>query len=201
MIIEIGEKKFENIPEDYSEMNVAKLIEVTRVKERGGDLVELISALIGCDRDLLESMFIEDVNALLDAFNWIMDDPDKTFNRSLVIDGITYVCKQNHLLTWGEQISIESFLKDKISNVDNFHLVLAILYRPGRVVGNNYIQDALENDFQKVIDRANLFMEKMMVSDISGVLDFFSNGAGKSITMISAPSSTLKIVRSKNMKA
>lgn len=200
MTIELGQKVFENIPEDYSEMNIAKLIAISKVKESGGDLIEIIAALIGCDRSLLESMYIEDVNDLLDAFEWVLKEPDKTINRSLVIDGVTYVSKQNHLMTWGEQVSIESFLKDKISNVDNFHLVLAILYRPGRIINNEYIQDPLENDYDKVLKRANLFREKMMVSDISGVLDFFSNGAGKSITRTSVPSSTLKIIRSKNMK-
>jgi hypothetical protein len=200
MTIEIGDKKFENVPEDYSEMNVGKLIDITGVKERNGNLVELIAVLIGCDISLLEGMYIEDVNVLLDHFNWILGEPDKELKRSVVIDGITYVCKQNHLLTWGEQISIEAFLKDKISNVNNFHLVLAILYRPGRVIGDEYIQDPLESDIEKVIKRANLFKEKMMVNDISGALDFFSNGVGKSITRISAPFSTLKITKSKNMK-
>jgi hypothetical protein len=196
MTIEINEVVYDNIPENYSEMNIEQLMNVAMIKEKANiDLIDIISALIGTDRSVLENMYIDDVTFLLEEFNWLASEPEKVINKSIEIEGKTYIAKENYKLTWGEQISIESFLKNEVSNISNFHLVLAILYRPGTIIDDIYKQNPLEDDMEVVLNRAELFKKKMMVTDVYGVIDFFSNG-GKGYTTKNMPrSSTLKIVK------
>ena len=173
----IENNTFTNIPENYSEMTVRQLIRYTEARENDSDLIGLVSGVIGCDRELLENLYLEDVNALLSEFQWLTTLPGTKMNTTIEVGGVTYVSKKNHLLTWGEQVSIETFLKEDKNNIKSFALVLAILYRPGLQDENGeWQQNPLEKDIDVIIERAELFLDGVTVEQVYGVLHFFSNG-------------------------
>jgi hypothetical protein len=208
MTIQFGTEKFEKIPESYNETNLGKFIEVMKLQQKESEYkskalftAELLATIIGCEVEFILELNNDEIGDLADAFNWLSDKPEEKQIETIDIDGVVYVIKKNSTLNLGEQVSIETFLKSDLSNVENFHLVMAILLRPAIQKEDIYTKEVvwqlkpLEDDFSLIIDRANMFKEKLMISDIYGTLTAFSVGVKNSSTKTSVASSRLKIVR------
>ena len=189
MEIQFGEKIYENVPESYDDMSLGKFMDIMKLQTKQKDyesvnlfMVDLLAVIIGCDRDLILSISYEDLGILTESFTWLNEEPEKKDVKFLEIDGKIYVPKKTNQITLGEQISIETFLKKDLTNSDNYHYVMAILLRPGKKVGDDYIIDNLENDIDKITERAEMFKDKLMINDIFGIISFFSTGvSGSSI--------------------
>lgn len=189
MDIVFGEKEYLNVPEGYDEMTLGKFMEIMKLqmnqKNYESDtmyMIDLLSVIIGCSNEEIMGIGYSDLGILTESFEWLNSEPEKKIVEFIEIDGDIYVPKKNHQITLGEQISIETFLKKDLSNVDNYHYVMAILLRPGKKVNDDYIIDALENDIDKINKRAELFKDKLVINDIFGIISFFSNGvSGSSI--------------------
>lgn len=191
--IEFNSGTYNNVPENYSELNLGKFMKVSEInqsdfKSSTDWTVHLVAALIGCPIDDLYELPFGDLNVLLEEFKWITTMPKKEKVKDVVIDDVKYVVKPNTQLTTGEWISMESFLTDDLKNDKNFHLILAIMLRPevdGKI-------KPLENNFDEIVERANLFKSKLMIDKCYGMIEDFSNGARKSTLKISRASSIQK---------
>lgn len=191
--IEFNDRTYSNIAEGYNELSLGRFIDVSQLKQENYKsttewTVALVSKLIGCPENNLLELPFGDLNTLLEEFKWITEQPKKVKKNFVEIDGVKYVMKENTQLTTGEWISIESFLTDDLANEKNFHLVLAIMLRPEV---NGKIK-SLENDFNEIVKRANIFKEKLMIDECYGMIEDFSIGARKSTLKISRASSTQK---------
>ena len=191
--IQFNENTYDNVPENYSELTLGRFMEVSEINQKDYKsttewTVVLVSKIIGCPKENLYELPFNDLNALLEEFKWVTKLPATKKVKSIVIDDTKYVVKDNTQLTTGEWISIESFLTDDMRNEKNFHLVLAIMLRPEV---NGKIKP-LENDFNVIVERANLFKQKLMIEECYGLIVGFSNGAKKSILTISKASSIQK---------
>lgn len=208
MTITFGTESFENIPESYDETNLGKWIDVMKIQKKEQDFKSkalfksnLLSTIIGCEVEYILELDIDDVNRLSEAFKWISVDPEIKNIDKIIIDDVIYVPKKNPNLTMGEQVSIETFLEADLSNVDNFHLVMAILLRPAIEKQDKYTKEIkweikpLEDDFNAVLERANMFKSRLFITDIYGILTSFLNGVKKSSMETSVDSSHLKIVK------
>lgn len=208
MEIQFGEKVYDNVPETYDEMSLGKFMDVMKLQNKQKDyenptmfMVDLIAAIIGCDSDVILSLNHSDLETLTEAFTWLNKEPEKRNVEYLEIDGNIYVPKKNNQITLGEQISIETFLKKDLTNIDNYHYVMAILLRPGKKVGDEYVINPLENDIDKINKRAELFKEKLMINDIFGIISFFSTGVSGSSTKNSGAFSIRRADRRKSQNS
>lgn len=202
MEIVFGEKEYVNVPEGYDEMTLGKFMEIMKLqvnqKNYESDtmyMIDLLRVLIGCTKEDIMGIGYSDLNTLTEAFTWLNSEPEKKQVDFIELDGKIYVPRKNTQITLGEQISIETYLKKDLSNVDNYHYVMAILLRPGKKVGDEYVIEDLENDIEKINARAELFKERLVINDIFGIISFFSNGANSSFTGNSAPFSIRKGTR------
>lgn len=208
MTITFGTETFDNIPESYDETNLGRFIEVMKLQKKESEYTsktlftaELLATIIGCEVEYILELDSDELGELAEAFSWLSTNPNMKEINHLDIDGVTYVLKKNTKLTLGEQVSIETFLQNDLSNVENFHLVMAILLRPGFQKEDPYTkelvwhQKPLEDDYEEVVKRAEMFKIRLMISEIYGTLTAFSAGVKNSSTKISQGSSHLKIVR------
>lgn len=197
--LEIGKVKYE-LPESYDELSLGKFIELSKVLDNKNDSksdlrfsLEILSKLIGCDIAVLYLLSVSDMNILVDEISWVNNNPTKKTKKNITIDGNDYGFVSLNGITTGEMISIESFQQNLTDNRDNLHFVMAILFRPiedGKVV-------KLEDDFDVIRSRAEMFKEKMMIGEVYGPLINFMNGGTKSSMKTSVLSSTLKIKKRK----
>ena len=195
----IGKENFE-LPESYDELSLGRFIELSKVldkqKEYKSDLrfsLEVLSKLIGCEVSLLYELSIDDVSLLSEEIKWINENPKRTKNNKVVIDDKEYLAVSTNKITTGEMISIESFQQNITDNRDNLHYVMAILFRP--VVDGKVCP--LEDDFDIITERAELFKEKMMIGEVYGPLMGFTSGASGYSSRSSVRSSILKIKKRK----
>jgi len=210
MKITIGTEEFNNIPESYDEMNLGKFMEIMILQNKEKDFkskslftAHLLSVIIGCEVEYILEFDSDEIGILADAFSWLREQPEIKEMKTIVIDDITYVMKTNSVLTLGEQVSIETFLQKDLSNAENFHLVMSILLRPAIKVVDEFTKiesykiKPLEDDFNVILERAEMFKKKLMIENIYGVLTAFSTGVKNSSMKTSVDSSRLKIVRGK----
>lgn len=208
MTITFGTETFDNIPESYEETNLGRFIEVMKLQKKESEYTsktlftaELLATIIGCEVEYILELDTDEVSQLAEAFNWLSKNPEEKSIETLEIDGVVYAIKKNANLKLGEQVSIETFLQNDLTNVENFHLVMAILLRPAIQKEDVYTKELkwqlkpLEDDFNLIVERANMFKEKLMINDIYGTLTAFSDGVKNSSTKTSVASSRLKIVR------
>lgn len=208
MTIKFGTEEFHDIPECYEETNLGRFMEVMKLQNKESEFkskslftAHLIATIIGCEVEYILELDSNEIGQLAKAFSWLSKTPPVKKINKLELDGIVYGLKENMTLKVGEQVSIETFLQKDLSNTDSFHIVMAILLRPMIEKKDVYTgktkQDLkpLEDNFNEVLERAELFKNKLMISDIYGALSNFSNGVKKSSTKTSVASSRLKIVR------
>lgn len=193
----IGKKDY-SLAESYDELNLGKFIELTKILENKdkeeSDLrfsLKLIAALIGCEVDILYQLSISDMNLLINEVGWVSENPKQKNTKKITIEGNHYGFLNLNGITTGEMISIESFQKNVNDNKENLHFVMAILFR--KIEGGSVLP--LEDDFEKIKERAELFKEKMMIGEVYGPLINFTTGGTGSTMKSSGPSLVLKIQR------
>ena len=208
MTIKFGSEEFKDIPECYEETNLGRFMDVMKLQNKESEFkskslftANLIATIIGCEVEYILELDSNEIGELAEAFSWLSKTPPVKSIKKLELDGIVYGLKKTMTLNVGEQVSIETFLQTDLSNTDSFHIVMAILLRPmiekTDVYTGKVIQDLkpLEDNFDEVLERAELFKNKLMISDIYGALSNFSNGVKNSSTKTSVGSSRLKIVK------
>ena len=190
----IGEQEYD-LPENYDELSLGKFITLSKIledKKNDSDFkfsLNLISTIIGCEIDTLYGLNLNDMNTLIKEVNWITQTPLKKKTKKIIVEGVEYGFLDLNGITTGEMISVESFNTNLKDNKDNIHLVLSILFRP---IVNGKITP-LESDYNVILERAELFKNKMMIGEVYGPLINFMNGGTGSTIKNLAPSSALKM--------
>ena len=177
--IEIEEKSYE-IPSDWSEVSLKDMMDIESVvsDDDTTDLIKtikLISKLSGISIDTLYDCDIDDIK--LFDFNWVAEPIDKTLDKFVEIDGVKYGIVNNiKKLKLGEYADLDYYIKDILKNL---HLIAAVLIRPViKEDGDYYEIEKYNTDTSKI--RADLFYNKMKVSQILGITDFFQNSVNGS---------------------
>ena len=195
--INIEDKKYE-MPSSYSELTLGKFMDITNIINKQSEYdsptkytIDLLSKTMGCPTDILLSLDMDDLSILLKELEWLKKTPKKKSTTKFKIDDVEYGLVPNKKITTGEMISIESFHKNDLHNDGNIHLIMAILFRP--------IQDGkiipLENDYDEVLKRAELFKQKLIIEEVYGPLANFTNLGRGSTKKSSVGFSKLKIER------
>jgi hypothetical protein len=163
-----------NLPESWFEVSIEKFQELATYN--GGNSItnsiNIISCLADVDPMDIKLISAEDLKRVIDAIQWIVQDPSPEFKHTINIDGIDYsmIPKLNEM-TVGEWIDIETFSENYL---DNMHNIMSILYRPLISTVNDETRFIEKYDAQKSLRTAELFKEKMNVGDVYGAALFFS---------------------------
>lgn len=197
-----GDVVYNDIPESYSEMTFGTFQKLITFQEsmKGKDInihysISLIALIIGCPEEYIFALDGDDVETILDIFDYAKVMPVVKTPPFIEIDGVKYIAKKNNKLNFGEMISIEHLNIQVENNTDNFHIILAILIRPATEVAGNLIISPLEDDYDSIVERGKLFQHKVFVEDIYGILVNFTNGAVTNSIENSGHSLRLKVQR------
>lgn len=170
--IKIGESEYK-MPSSWKEVNIKQYIYINKVfKEEFGlmQIAKIISILSGCPIEKLYDVSLDDFKKI--DFSWISKKIEPEIKNIIEIDGVRYgVIKNIKNITLAEYVDLEHY----ISNIDeNLHRVCAILMRPIiQEDGELYIIEKYNHD--SVEYRANIFLEKMDVVQLTSLADFFLN--------------------------
>lgn len=196
------------LPEGWNEIKFGKFLDIARIVEKASEytnynqyVVKLISCVMEAPYEVVADLDQEDLLQLIDNMQWAYDlTPDNNFKKHINLNGIDYAFKDNMKLKMSETITMETIIKQNGNdNVSSFPLVLACLLRPAKksvVVETGedlWIQDPLDEDFEALQKRADIFKEHIMVNDVYGALVFFSNIVTNSLMKPTETSSTTKI--------
>ncbi len=201
--IQIGEKLYKDIPENYDELNLRKFIELSKFFEESKQLqkekptqysVKLLNIILSAPIKEIYKLNTSDFTQLVEFFEWLGKMPKKSKRKTVKIDGKEYKFLNYNDITTGEHISIETVNNGANNRWDVLHVVYAVLCRPVKGKKKEIID--LEEKWSLVEDRAELFLDKMMIGEVYGNLVNFTNGAEK-FTKTSQASSTLTIKRKK----
>ncbi len=163
------------MPSNWNEVNLKKFIDIqTIISNTNSELkktVEIISVLSGCPIKILYTINLDDIGQI--NINWINEPIEKSVDNIKVIDGIEFgVVKDMKKLTLGEYVDLDHYSKEVN---DNIHYLLAILMRPVLTKdGDLYIIEDYDGEIE---ERAELFLEKMDITQLTSVSDFFLNTA------------------------
>lgn len=196
------------LPEGWNEIKFGKFLDIARIVEKAGEhtnynqyVVTLISCVMDAPYDIIADLDQDDLLQLIDNMQWAYDlTPDNNFKKHIVVNGVDYAFKDNMKLKMSETITMETIIKQSGNdNISSFPLILACLLRPAKlsVVAETgeelWIQDPLDEDFEALQKRANIFKEHIMVNDVYGALLFFSNIVTNSLMKPMETSSRTKI--------
>jgi len=117
---------------------------------------------------------------------------DPKVEKIIEIDGVKYgSIKDMKNLSLGEYVDIDHYIQKPI---DNLHKVCAILCRPVlKEEGDLYIIEDYNPETME--ERANIFMEKMNVSQLFGLANLFQVGVSSYIEHLNLSSHNQKKVK------
>lgn len=207
--ITIDKNKFE-MPESWDELSLRKYLEVSQIlNNRSADetdnqiWVKLIQKALNCDSSLLLNLSQDDFNILCSHFIWITKDPEQKMPEVIELDinnkKIKYAFIKDSKLNTGERLTSEVILQQYKTLEEQFPYILAIILRPAKEIPNEetgkieYEIEPISSDFGKIEDRAEMFMDKIMMGEVYGRLVFFSHTEKHSYTKPMGHCSTLKI--------
>ena len=149
------------MPDGWHEVNIKMFQELSLLEGDGEQkAIELISILADKDPDEIKTISPEDFKLIIPAILWTNIVPTDEYKTDIEIDGITYYLQKLKSLSLGEWIDLDKWCENSTVNL---HKIFALLYRP---VDEEY-------DVAKMNARAELFLEKLMISDVYGTLLFF----------------------------
>ena len=150
------------LPDGWHEVSIRTFQELSNIKTENGmnKIVDLISVLTDIDSEEIKTMSVEDFNLILPKIEWTSKQPTEEYKTNIVINDKEYFLVKLNTLSVGEWIDLDSWVKDSIANI---HKIFALLYRPANE----------EYDTVKRVEREELFLDKMIISDVYGTLLFF----------------------------
>lgn len=150
------------MPDGWHEVSVGMFQELSQLEKHEGvhKVIELISILSDRDPDEIKTISTEDFKLIIPAILWTNVVPTSEYKTDIEIDGVNYYLQRLKGLSLGEWIDLDNWCE---KSTENMHKIFALLYRP---VGEEYNVD-------KMNARAELFKEKLMISDVYGTMIFF----------------------------
>ena len=155
----MAEKTVITLPDSWSEINVSTFQELSRLDTFEGHhkVIELVSILSNKDVEEIREISGENFETILEQVKWSSIVPSTEYKTEVTIDETTYYLIKLKSLTVGEWIDLDTWCENAI---DNMHKIFAMLYRP-------------LNEDSDINERSELFLDKLMISDVYGTLLFF----------------------------
>lgn len=204
--IEINGKTYKDIPESYSDLNLREFINLSKFMNKNKELsdkeptkysVLLLENFIGAPKEDIYKLNTSHFSELVDFFGWLGKMPKESKAKFIKIDGKEYMFKNLSDMTAGEQISIETVKTSNEDELDILHIIFAIICRPVVKEGRKKVIQDLEDSFDDIKKRGELFLDKMIIEEAYGPLQNFTGGVTKSSTKTTQGSSSLIIKRRK----
>lgn len=169
------ETKTIQVLDGWHEVTIGQYQEIASldVENQTDKMIEIVSILTNEDSMNTRKMDLTSLNRIIQHLAWSNKLPDDAvYKPIIVIDGFEYgFISRLTDLSVGEWIDLEHYLAD-LNN--NLHRIFAILYRP-LVTAFNDSDRILENyDSAMLESRAQLFSDKVMITDVYGAFVFFS---------------------------
>jgi len=187
LIIEIDNKEYE-LAESWDDITVAKFEKISKhngfLSEYKSKLLfglELYAILLDCDVDVIRKLDRASYEELNELTKWLSTDLPENELGDFNINGEKYVAiKEFNQLTMGESISLEMMINES-DEFNIFSALLPILIRPAKVSSDGTL---LPSEFvsEKYDEYRKLFSENIVISEITALTSFFSNGVKTSST-------------------
>lgn len=163
------------IPKSWTEITIKTWQELNAVQSESEltNLIERIAILSDCDPQDIRNLDMKEFNKLTDELKWLGSDLPKEINLKIEIDGKKYgMIPDLNFISTGEFVDIENW---KDNSTENIHLIAAVLWRPiikEEEDGSYLISKHKPEGFMR---RAELFNNKLKITDIWGAVLFFSS--------------------------
>lgn len=157
-----------NIPNNWDGVTLSQFQEIAELNDEDSSIkkfLNILSILTDTDEDVIRKIPLENLNELYQSLTWVENKPTTNHKNILTINKIQYHLIPLKLLTIGEHIDLEFYSKDLTTNLHSF---LSILYR--EKIKNKFV----EYDTNDAEQRALLFKDNVMISDVYGSSLFFS---------------------------
>lgn len=163
------------LPDSWAEVNLDKFMEISSFQMSSNlqKVIDTIAVLSDTDSDIIRRLPGGEITRIAEALLWTRELPTEgQFKPIITIDGVDYgfVPKLSDMSV-GEWIDIEEYSRDISLNL---HKIFAVLYRPLIVALNDKWRRIEDYETVSADMRANIFREKMMISDVYGAMLFFS---------------------------
>ena len=172
------------LPTSWDEVSLGQYSRLMIAIEKEGTteielMIKSLEALVGIDGGILSKVPIKQ---LREAYNQlgelISTNPNNELSRVVEIDGIEFgLIPDFDELSLGEFVDLDNYLQD---NYNNLSKIFAVLYRP--VIerdGNSYNIEPYS--LKNIIDRRELFNNRLSIDTVYGALVFFCNIGSKHI--------------------
>lgn len=166
------------MPSGWNEVPVRMFQELSNIESENGltKVVDLISILSDKDPEEIRQINSVDLAPILEAVKWTGEEPGNEHKIQIAINGVEYYLHKLSGLSLAEWIDLDNYAND----VSNMHKFFAMLYRPA---GDVY-------SVQSMLERAELFLDKLMIQDAYGSLLFFLSIAERYSQIILASTKT-----------
>ena len=164
-----------HLPDGWDEINVRQYQQLAKVLEvQDASEIEIKVSTIAALTELTEAKIgkikLSDID---EVYNYLVNLPAINEELYLIIevDGVEYGFNPDlKNITTAEFTDIDTYLQAGVS--DNLHKVLPILYRPVVDYKNGKYRIE-EYDYQKAIERAELFRDNVSINTVNGAAVFF----------------------------
>lgn len=164
-----------SIPDSWDEVTIEQFQEINSLSSDNEERnLEIISILINEDPEVVRKFSNITYNKILSLLQWSNANPnDAVYKTILSVQGVEYGCLSRfNELSIGEMWDLDEYIND--GAIKNLHLIMSILYRPLVVAFNDRDRLIDEYDSSKLPIQAEIFRSNVMISDVYGVLFFFS---------------------------
>lgn len=180
--------KYYNLPTSFSEVNIdtySKIVSIDKDMKDIDKYVKIISILTGLSESDVRLIRLDFINLISNNIQFMFKTDKVDIVDRFELEGIKYGFNYGlDKISFGQFIDLEDFSKPEEAN-ENLHILMAILYRPivnfpkkdwfGFLSKNNTKEFKIEEyDGDKVMERAELFKNKLTMDKVLGSMVFFS---------------------------
>lgn len=164
-----------NIPKDLSIGNYVKIFKVKDLFEDEYFEPKLISIITGAEEKLLENAPREQVNYLANEVSKLIPFEKPTFFDRFELDGVHYgFIPDWKKMSFAEFADLDTLITKKPDEMlDYLHIITAILYRPITKEKNKHKFEIEKYDSDKMVERAELFKDRLDIEYALGAQFFF----------------------------
>lgn len=182
------EGKNYNIPNNLNELTIKdyQFIKGINIDNKIMYFTKLLG-YFGIEEYLVKKIPSREILSIIESITVMLKDVDIKLKHMISIDGVEYIFEKNlDKLRFDQFVDLSQLTENEKLITDNIHLIAAILYRPITEIKKerfklkhlwckrNTIYNGEVYDSNKVIERADIFQEKMNMEVIYGMLFFFS---------------------------
>ena len=173
-----GVKKNYKVPENWNEVNMRTFELIANVNSQDENdffgSMKVFAALTGMSMDDVMLLPVDELPEVLKLVSFANTTIEEKEVDSIVIDGEEYFIKKDmDKLTTGEVLSLDHLAKKYENNIQAGMSEMLCVFLRRKIDGK------LESFKSEFMERAELFRDKVMVSDVYHLFLFFSSGKSK----------------------